>query len=95
MTPKSKLGPRPSRNEAGHTWFRCGPDSPLRGLLFTFEKQGAKYECVVQAHHRIVPDPALLHESLRAFCFVDGVATLTPTKLACLKAILQGLDVES
>lgn len=62
--------------------------------MFTFQKQGAKYECVAQTNHRVVPDPASLHESLRGFRFVNGVASLTPAKFEKLQAVLRRLEAE-
>lgn len=47
---------------------------------------------MAQRNHRVVDNPAELHECLRAFKFEAGVADLTACKVTKLKAVLQGLE---
>lgn len=65
----------------------------LAGLHATFDTPtpAGKVECVLQRNHRVV-DPAEIHASLESFGFRDGVAYLTKTQVARLKALLQCLD---
>lgn len=75
------------------TWDAAPPDSPLRGLLVTFERGKTRTDVVFQCNHRVILDPpGEVHESLAQFVFDDGVASLTKTQVTKIRSILNGLQ---